>query len=244
MKNTHLIIIFITAIITVLLFSFQQTNVETFETFEAVEDSVTDICITNVSNQDSVKVYLTIQAPNSVVGMFGIVAGDTTGGKSQGFFYAHKDTVYYSNNSNELLGAVISFEGPAMGCSAAIDNGFKQGINVFEFSINTPYESFDISCEDGVNCIMNVSVSDTQNWTTGYSAFQKTFLKTQNRLRIGKNCGIRGVFPYRCTDCVKIGTQPPSDCFKIKTVCNTQRTCQVARTNHNRGSISLQYLGH
>lgn len=204
----------------------------------------TNLVITNNSkDEDSVKVYLTLQAPNSVVGLFGIQAADTIGSCSKGYFYAHKDSAYESNTSTALLGVVVSFGGDNWPCQVAITKGFYTGVNVFECSINTAFESFDISCEDGVNSIINTSVSDTTNWATGDGNNIKNFRSAQNTFPIINNIGIRGVFPYRCTDCKDLGVNVPQNCFNLKDTCNAERICQTARTNNIGGTIFVKYLG-
>jgi hypothetical protein len=211
---------------------------------QLTQTDYTNISVTNDSDIDSVKVYLTIQAPNSVVGMFGIQANDTTGICSQGYFYAVQDSTYYLDYSDELFGFNISFDSPPLPCNTAIEIGYLNGINIFEGSINCEFEVFDISCVDGVNSILNVSVSDTTNWSTGTKANKQTFLSTQNKLGIDSNLNIRGVFPYRCTDCIDINpNNVPKNCFNKKIICNTDRICQVARTNKKGGLINVQYLG-
>lgn len=203
----------------------------------------TNIILQNSSKEDSVLVYLTIQAPNSVVGIFGIQASDTIGSCSKGTFYAHNDTSYTTNLSGPMLGAVISFSGDNIPCQVAIPAGFPTGINIFEFSINTKFEVFDISCEDGMNSMLSVSVSDSINWSTGDGAFQQTFDSTHNVFPIQNNINIPGVFPYRCTDCIDLGKSIPQNCLNLPYSCSTQRTCQVARTSHSGGYITIQYLG-
>ena len=207
-------------------------------------DDYTNIEIKNASLQDSVKVYLTLQSPTSVIGLFDIKKADTCGSKSQGFFYAKKDSSYMLDFKNALNGFNISFEAPPMSCTGAVQNGFKQGINIIEGSINVPYEVFDISCVDGANCIIETSVSDTVNWTTGNGSNLAKFKTTKNQLQLDQNCGIRGVFPYRCTDCIQINPHNvPSNCFDLAVNCSEERTCQVARTKHNGGTITIKYLG-
>ena len=144
----------------ILFIGLASCSQETNEILYKVESSAsTNIQIENLSDQDSVKVYLTIQSPNSVIGMFGIT--DTTGSKSQGYFFAKKNSSYFLNSSKSLYGFNISFEAPPMSCSQAISNGFLKGINIIEGSINCDYETFDISCVDGVNCIIKTSVTVT-----------------------------------------------------------------------------------
>lgn len=204
-----------------------------------VTQSFTNVAITNTSKEDSVKTYVTLQAPNRVLGMFGI--SDTISA-SKGYFYAHKDSVYYSNSTSPLLGVVVSFVGDNVPCQVAVKTGFPTGVNIFEFSVNTPFEVFDISCEDGVNSIIKASVSDTVNWTTGDSIFIQNFRSAQNTFPIDKNLNIRGVFPYRCTDCIDLGSAIPENCFNLKDTCNANRICQVARTNNNGGVVTINYL--
>jgi hypothetical protein len=204
----------------------------------------TTIEVTNNSIQDTIKVYLTLQFPNSVVGMFGIKEADTTGSKSQGFFYALKDSVYDLASSSELLGWQISFEEAPMGCEAAIKNGYKNGINIVEGSINTKYEVFDLSCVDGQNSILNVAVSDQKNWTTGNGSNLKVFSQVTLKPTLSKNYNLRGVFPYCCTDCIQVNPKDrPVNCFDLPINCSEERTCQVARTNHPGGSIRISYQG-
>lgn len=202
----------------------------------------TNLIIQNASKEDSVLVYLTIQSPNSVVGLFGIQADDTIGSCSKGTFYAYKDSTYYSNDSSALFGVVISFGGDNLPCQVAIPAGYPTGINIFECSINTKFEVFDISLEDGMNSMLQVSVSDTLNWTTGDGTHIASFDTARNVFPIERNLNIRGIFPYRCTDCKDLGTAIPQNCLGLKDTCSTYRTCQVARTSRQGGSILIQYL--
>jgi len=228
----------------IVILSLYSCVVKETSSFDLIYPSgYTDIEIKNMSREDSVKVYLTIQAPNSVIGMFGIT--DTLGSCSQGFFIAKKNRTYFLNKAQALYGFNISFNAPPMACDGAITSGFKNGINIFEGSINCEYEVFDISCVDGANCILKASVSDTTNWSTGDGSFKKTFRSATNNVKLGTNCGIRGVFPYRCSDCIKINpSNIPKNCFNLPVQCDNQRICQVARTKKAGGNIILEYYGN
>lgn len=207
---------------------------------EEPKKEFTNIEIKNSSSEDSVLVYVTLQAPNSVVGLFGIE--DTLGSCSKGYFYAQKDSSYFSNTDSELLGVVISFDGDNLPCQVSIPLGYKWGINIFECSINTKFESFDISTEDGVNCIIKASVNDS-TWTTGDGDNIAPFYSSQNKFPVDSNLNIRGVFPYRCTDCIDLGQAIPENCLGLKDTCNTKRICQTARTGQVGGKIKVEYLG-
>jgi hypothetical protein len=204
----------------------------------ATTDS-TEVHIRNVSERDSVCVYLTLQAPNSVIGHFGIK--DTLGSKSQGYFWAHKDSVYSTNNNGQpFVGFVISFDTTNLSCEAARGTKFTTGVNIFEGSLNVEYESFDISCVDGQNSVMQVSVDSTSGWQTGESTYTETFVSAQNDDTLTNNSNIRGVFPYLCTTCTG-EQQDPKNCFGLGKQCNTEQICQTSRRNLQGGVILLQY---
>jgi hypothetical protein len=203
------------------------------------QEPFTNVMITNSSDQDSVMVYVTLPSTDSVMGLFGIT--DTISW-CKGFFYALKDSSYSSNVSTPLNGVVVSFGGDNLPCQVAVPQGYLFGINIFEFSINVSSECFDISCEDGVNAILKSSVSDTINWATGEGDYVANFRSAQNTFPLLNNIGIRGVYPYRCTDCKDLGKAVPENCFNLKDTCNTQRICQVARTNNIGGTIYIDYV--
>lgn len=123
------------------------------------KNNLTDVVIINSSEKDSVQVFLTLQYPNSVIGLFGIKESDTIGSKSQGFFYAKRKTKYFLESKGELFGINISFDSPPLSCEQAVLNGFSSGMNIFEASINCDYESFDISCVNGAKNIMSKGIA-------------------------------------------------------------------------------------
>jgi hypothetical protein len=212
-------------------------------TTELVSEDFTEIEVVNNSAQDSVKVFLTLQAPHSVIGKFGIKESDTIGSVSQGYFYAHRNKSYFLNSPEQLFGWNISFESAPIACNEAINQGFLSGVNIVEGSINCEYEVFDISCVDGVNAKIQTKVTDS-NWTTGYDPFLQKFDSTENSIELAENCNKRGVFPYRCSNCVDTSkTDVPKNCFNLPLDCSSKNTCQVARTNQKGGTIIIVYKG-
>jgi hypothetical protein len=203
----------------------------------------TNLVVKNSSKEDSVLVFLTIQAPNSVVGMFGMTADDTLNCCSQGTFLAYKDSSYSSNVSTTVNGIVLSFAGVSGPCAQTIAAGFPTGINVFEGSINTPFESFDISIEDGMNAMMKVSVTDLVNWHYGDGAQYSTFDSVKTVFPIRNNVNLPGIFPYLCTNCINEVAPIPQNCLNLKDSCSIYTTCQTSRTYKNGGIILLEYLG-
>ena len=203
----------------------------------------TNLIVKNSSKEDSVLVFLTIQAPNSVVGMFGMTADDTLNSCSQGTFLAYKDSSYSSGVSTAVNGIVLSFGGVSGPCAQTIAAGFPTGINVFECSINIPFESFDISIEDGMNAMLKVSVSDLVNWHYGDGDQYSTFDSVQTVFPIRNNVNLPGIFPYLCTNCIDEVAPIPQNCLNLKDSCSAYATCQTSRTYTNGGFILLEYLG-
>ena len=208
-----------------------------------VNSTYTSLVVKNSSKEDSVLVYLTIQAPNSVVGMFGITANDTLNCCSQGTFLVYKNCSYSSTVTTAVNGIVLSFGGVSGPCAQTIAAGFPTGINVFEGSINTPFESFDISIEDGMNAMMKVSVTDLVNWHYGDGAQYSTFDSVKTVFPIRNNVNLPGIFPYLCTNCINEVAPIPQNCLNLKDSCSAYATCQTSRTYKNGGIILLEYLG-
>jgi hypothetical protein len=238
---SRIFILLSTALVIILVLSTVTKPNKVEHKHDIYKSCYTSIEVKNTSSEDSILVYLTLQAPNSVVGLFGIKPKDTVGSCSKGTFYAKQNTSYFLKVTKPVLGAVLSFNGNNLPCQTSQPLGYKTGINIFEFSINTPYEVFDISCEDGVNSILKATVS-SKGWQTGEGDYVKPFRTATNKFPLEKNIGIRGVFPYRCTDCVDLGSAVPQNCFNLKDTCNGQRICQVARTNKNGGCITILYI--
>lgn len=203
------------------------------------ESVFTNVIIKNSSQEDTVKVFVTVQSTDSVMGLFGIT--DTISW-CKGYFYALQDSSYSSDRITPLEGVVVSFGSDNVPCNFAIAQGFPNGVNIFEFSINTAYEVFEISCEDGINSILRESVSDTVNWTTGNSNFEEVFTSATDTFPLINNINRRGVFPYRCTNCINMISPVPQNCFNLPDSCNSQSICQVARTSNIGGCILVEYL--
>jgi hypothetical protein len=202
----------------------------------------TELHIANKSDIDSVKVFLTLQSPYSVIGHFGIKPSDTIGSVSQGYFWALKDSIYSTkNNGNPFIGFVITFDTTNISCESAKGTKFNTGVNVFEGTLNVEYESFDISCVDGVNSVMKVSVDYGSGWQTGVGSYVKEFESCENDKDLANNYNIRGVFPYMCTTCTGKYNEP-KNCFELPIKCSEQETCQTSRKSLKGGDIVLHYI--
>jgi hypothetical protein len=110
---------------------------------------------------------------------------------------------------------------------ADFNNG-KDGTSIAEFTFNpasTCAEAFDISCVNGVNCFLEISVEDGQGWY--YGPNETPITKIYNR-GLQENKGLPGVYPVNCTDCIRLVGEPPCSSLPIgpaqdERICNIQR---------------------
>ena len=215
--------------------------------------TATDVVIKNSSELDSIQVFVTLQSQESIVGKFGMDSTnfnpnsknpDGTPVKCKGIFWAKKGIEYHLGDTSTVYGAVVSFGADNYGCEAAIQNGWQYGINIFEFTINTPSngnESTDLSCLDGLNSFLKLTVSDTLNWIAGGNVFKNP---TQNTWPLENNCGIIGVYPYHCDVCIDTLTPPHPVCFPFKECSkNSVNNCQLDRATVRGGKVTCEFLG-
>jgi hypothetical protein len=229
----------------------------------------TDVIIKNSSNIDSVEVYVTLQSTESIVGLFGmdssniyqecmnIKNGDTTYIPCIGRFWAKKDSIYHLGITKPLMGGIVTFGTMNMQCNAAIQNGFKDGINNWEFTVNCfnkdinpdatgGNESFDITLVDGLHSYIKQSViakvdNKSNSWTYGN---QVIFTESENTYPLDKNINIPGVYPYGCDMCYESQNPPKPLCFPV--VCSDKEpgvnTCQTNRAGQG-GQVICEFLG-
>lgn len=213
----------------------------------------TDVIIENSSELDSVQVFVTLQSTESIVGKFGMDSTnfnpdsknpDGTPVKCKGVFWAKKGIKYHLGDTTTLYGAVVSFGADNYACDAAISHGWPYGINIFEFTVNTPStgnESTDLSCLDGLNSFLKLTVSDTLNWIAGGNIFKNP---TQNTWPLDANCNIVGVYPYHCDVCIDTLTPPHPVCFPFSGCSkNPVNNCQLDRATVRGGNIKCEFLG-
>lgn len=245
----------------------------------------TDVIIVNESDLDSVQVFVTLQQGENVIGLFGITEynpyprctytyKDSLGNildslgpcQNQGVFWAKKGIEYHLNDTLSVYGAIVTFGTYNQACQAAIQNGWETGVNSFEFTVNSWWqngkviggnESFDITLVDGVNSILNQSVTSfgkreiglVENfgsfWDYGLSDSKGNFIpftESQNKWSIEENSNIPGVFPHGCDWCYRQYSPPPT-CFPVK--CSNEyeiNTCQTNRPGQG-GIVTVKFLG-
>ena len=128
---------------------------------------------------------------------------------------------------------------PTSGCPS---QQWPQGINIFEFNLNNGGdESIDISCINGVNALLTVSMVGGGVWTVTGSQTATSF---QN-FPLGQNSNVVGVYPANCPDCIVAGP-PPQTCPDGPPVPvespSTSSICQLDRTK-NGGTVTVTFNG-
>ncbi len=130
-------------------------------------------------------------------------------------------------------GAIGFYIEPQCPVEGANFNGGAQGTSIAEFTLNPTAgcdEAFDISCVNGVNCFIQMSVDETSDWHFGPN---NTSIGTIGNKIYNKglqlNAGNPGVFPVNCTDCIRLVNQPPCPTLPIgpaqeERICNIQRS--------------------
>ena len=220
------------------LFSCNQ-EVEYSEVFTITEDTTaTEMVLINES-EDSILVYLTLSGYNdslapyyvqSVDSIFGIADSGLVGS----FFMAAGDTLYYT--SPKRFSGNLAFGTQPLNCPTM---EWPTGTSFFEFNINVPQESLDISCVGGVNCIIGVDLVGGPNWVAAQFADVR---KIQND-SMYKNTNLVGVFPYGCTNCVntdgKQACQVPSEKPDSTHICNPTRAANVSG-----GKVIVKFKGY
>jgi len=117
---------------------------------------------------------------------------------------------------------------PQCPVSGADFNHGQDGTSIAEFTFNpasTCAEAFDISCVNGVNCFLQISVEEGQGWY--YGPDQTPITSIYNR-GLQQNKGLPGVYPVNCTDCIRLVGDAPCSSLPIgpaqdERICNIQR---------------------
>lgn len=248
----------------------------------------TDVVLMNSSKLDSVQVFVTLPSTQSIVGKFGMdstnfnpnsLNPDGSPVKCKGIFWAKKGTSYHLGDTAALPSVVITWGVDNQACSAAqgiLDSAGKQlypfGLNIFEFTVNTWWqndsvtgcgESFDISCVDGLHCILKETVTsfgprNTQGLNPNFGAFWdfgykdstgqlSKFTSSTNGILLRGCVNIAGVFPYGCDWGYK-PYAPPTPCTNpsYSVECSTKwgqiNTSQTNRQGQG-GQVICEFLG-
>lgn len=190
----------------------------------------TELRVVN-ETQDSVLLFLTLsgydsaQAPSYVQNVNGIFGCSQTGLNGQVWLHA-QDSVSYT--SLLYLSGNISFGTPPLNCPTST---WKTGMNLFEFNLNEPQESIDISCMAGVNCIMRVDLIGGPSWPANIIPDPRVLQNDS----MYKNTNRVGVYPYGCTDCTD--TSGRQACQYPTDTPNTDAICNPTRAKGDRGGL-------
>lgn len=200
----------------------------------------TEIRIVN-DTQDSVLMFLTLsgysypQDTLYVQNVDGIFGCTQTGLCGQVWIKAG-DSVFYNPNENLYFSGNISFGVAPMNC---LDSLWPTGMNLFEFNLNEPQESIDISCMAGVNCIMKVDLIGGPEWPAD-TASNPRVLQNDS---MWKNTERVGVYPYGCTNCTN--TEGHQECQTPQEKPNTHAICNPTRaTGQHGGIVRVSFKGY
>jgi len=191
----------------------------------------TEFQIVNTT-QDSVYVYLTLSgypaadSTKFVQDVNGIFGCTQTGLNGMFWLYAN-DTVSYT--SVKGFSGNISFGVAPMNCPT---EAWPTGMNLFEFNLNEPQESIDISCMAGVNCILICDLIGGPAWPASNLFPNPRVLKNDT---MGANTDRVGVYPYGCTNCTN--TQGKQSCQTPSETPNTSPICNPTRAAGERGGL-------
>ncbi|WP_440056274.1 hypothetical protein ACSLBF_19385 (plasmid) [Pseudoalteromonas sp. T1lg65] len=183
-------------------------SVEVYVTF-AAENSKNLCCPSPVS----VSAFDFLTVVNNLRGKFTLAAGESQTFDPKG--------QCFSGN----IGFYIEPQCPVAG--ADFHHG-KQGTNIAEFTLNPQspcYEAFDISCVNGVNCFMEMSVDKSDGWFYGPN---NTPIDRIYNKALQENAGNPGLYPVNCTDCIRLVGSAPCSCLPVgpaqsERICNVQR---------------------
>lgn len=215
-------------------------QVESYEVSEVLVPTydTTEMVVINES-EDSVLIYLTLSGytdslvpfyVQNVKGIFGIEDSGLVGS----FYLGAGDTISYL--SPKRFSGNLCFGTQPMNCYT---KQWPTGTSFFEFNINVPQESIDISCVGGVNSIIGVDLVGGPEWV---AASFMDVRKIQND-SMYKNTNLVGVYPYGCTNCVNDeGKQPcqtPSEKADSSHICNPTRAEGVSG-----GMVMVKFKGY
>jgi len=238
----------------------------------------TDVVLINNSQLDSVEVFVTLEHGNSIVGKFGMTKAniyDTINCycppenlPCKGSFWAKKGVPYHLGDTTILNGVLVTFGAWNRECQLAIEDGYPNGLNNFEFNVNTWWqkgkvtgniESFDITLVDGLHCILRQTATSTgprnsDGLHPNFGAFWDfgpkdeygnliPFITSTNGPTLATCINIPGVFPYGC-DHGNYSQKPPTPiCFPIK--CSDKWGLNASQTNRQGqgGRVTCEFLG-
>lgn len=208
----------------------------------------TKMIVSNNTNE-SVEVFLTFAAQNAAnkccptpVGLNDFpflkpvanqpLRGTFTLGAQEEMLFDSKGKCFSGN-----FGFYIEPQCPVAG--ADFNHG-KDGTSIAEFTLNpnTPCaEAFDISCVNGVNCYLEMTVEEGLGWY--YGPDKKAVTKIYNK-GLQENAGLPGVYPVNCTDCIQLVGDAPCSVLPIGPA-QTERICNVQRSERG-GIVTISLL--
>jgi hypothetical protein len=191
------------------------------------QTGLTEMQIVN-ETKDSALVYITLGGgfDSTFIQNINGIFGCTQTGLVGSFWLHSKDTLSYTPTLS--FSGNISFGSRPLNCPT---NTWETGVNIFEFNLNEPQESIDISCVAGVNCILRCELIGGANWVADTCANPRVLQNDD----MYKNSRSVGVYPYGCTDC--IDTLGRQDCQQPTEIPNKYKICNPTRAKGEKGGV-------
>lgn len=195
-----------------------------------VQHDVTQMRVVN-ETKDSVLMYLTLSGypspqDTSYIQTVNGIFGCTQNGLNGNTWIAPGDSFTYT--PTKMFSGNISFGVAPMNC---FTNAWPTGMNLFEFNLNEPQESLDISCMAGVNCILGAKLIGGPAWPAD-TASDPRVLQNDS---MWHNTGRVGVYPYGCTNCTN--TAGHQDCQTPQETPNKYSICNPTRAAGDHGGL-------
>jgi hypothetical protein len=204
------------------------------------ESAITTLSVANTNQNDTVLVYLTINASEGYVSDVNGIFGITSDNKTQGSFYLNpNDTLTYSCPKDKAISGNISFWSPPLNCPYVGTTLYEFALNNEKIAVNSQ-ETVDISCVAGVSSFGSISMSGGGDWTDNFNKAPITLIENDS---LYKNTGISGVFPFGCTNCVNQEGAPDCEGRPAYATPNVNNICNVQRNAKNSGgTVVISYI--
>lgn len=156
------------------------------------------------------------------------------------FTLGAKEGKMFDSNGQCFSGNFGFYIQPQCPVPGADFNNGKDGTSIAEFTFNPSsacYEAFDISCVNGVNCYLEMSVEAGQGW---YYGPDNTPIEKIYNKGLQENAGLPGVYPVNCTDCIQLVGPAPCKTLPIGPA-QTERICNIQRPGRG-GTVTITLL--
>ena len=212
-----------------------QSNPQSFTIDKSSQSDYTKLSVTNNTDKE-VEVYVTFAAANAankccpkpacIADFDFLTKVNDLMGK---FNLGPNATQQFDPKELCFSGNVCFYIEPQCPVKGADFNGGKEGTSIAEFTLNPCTgceETFDISCVNGVNSYIKMTVEKDAGWYYGPNDTPVTSIANKG---LQQNKGNPGVYPVNCTDCIRLVGDKPCNCLPVGPA-QTERICNIQRS--------------